>query len=224
MNVTVFSIFCDLIEHYASSAIIKRAGEIGALDLSCVDIRHFATDRHRSVDDMPYGGGAGMVMAPEPIFCAVEASAAPRPLYLLAPWGRRFDQSFAGELAALPGFSLLCGRYEGVDARVEDFCVDGAISLGDFVLAGGELAALAVIEATVRLLPNVLGNAQSLAEESFSGAGLEYPQYTRPQEFRGHVVPEILLSGHHGEIAKWRSEQAAQRTQLLRPDLTSDEG
>ena len=163
-----------------------------------------------------------MVMKPEPIFAAVEATDPPRPLYLLAPWGRRLDQPLAHELSVLEGFSLLCGRYEGVDARIEDHLVDGAISLGDFVLAGGEIAAMAVIEATVRLLPSVLGNPVSLEEESFAGGELEYPQYTRPAQFRGMEVPEVLLGGNHAQIAKWRAEMAARRTVAHRPDLGAD--
>ena len=220
MRISVFSIFPEIIDSYCSVSLVGRARAAGLLDLSHIDIRSFATDRHRSVDDVPYGGGAGMVMKPEPLFSAVEATDPPRPLYLLAPWGRRFDQAFAHELSQLDGFSLLCGRYEGVDARVEDHLVDGAISLGDFVLAGGEIAALAVIEATVRLLPSVLGNPASLDEESFAGTELEYPQYTRPAVFRGMEVPEVLLGGNHAKIAKWRAEMAARRTHAHRPDLT----
>ncbi|MDA8261280.1 MAG: tRNA (guanosine(37)-N1)-methyltransferase TrmD [Actinomycetota bacterium] len=222
MRVTVFSIFPEIVEAYCSVSLVGRARAGGRLELSCIDIRDFAIDRHRSVDDVPYGGGAGMVMKPEPIFSAVEATEPPRPLYLLAPWGRRFDQAFAHELSELEGFSLLCGRYEGGDGRVEEHLVDGAISLGDFVLAGGEIAAMAVIEATVRLLPSVLGNPASLEEESFSGTELEYPQYTRPAVFRGMEVPEVLLGGNHAQIAKWRAETAARRTQAHRPDLASD--
>ncbi|MDA8116650.1 MAG: tRNA (guanosine(37)-N1)-methyltransferase TrmD [Actinomycetota bacterium] len=222
MRITVFSIFPEIVDAYCSISLVGRARSGGQLELSCVDIRDFATDRHRSVDDVPYGGGAGMVMKPEPIFAAVEASNPPRPLFLLAPWGRPLDQGLAHELSGLEGFSLLCGRYEGVDARVEDHLVDGAISLGDFVLAGGEIAAMAVIEATVRLLPSVLGNPASLEEESFAGGELEYPQYTRPAVFRGMEVPEVLLGGNHAEIARWRAAMAARRTEAHRPDLGAD--
>ncbi len=223
MKITVFSIFRELVEHYCSASILGRARQSGALDLQAVDVRDYSSDRHHSVDDIPYGGGAGMVMTPGPIFAAVEAIEPPRPLFYLAPWGRRFDQSFAEELSRHEGFSLLCGRYEGVDARVEDHLVDGAISLGDFVLAGGELGAMAVIEATIRLLPEGRGNAESIADESFVDGKLEYPHYTRPAVFRSWAVPEVLLSGHHAEIAKWRLEMSKARTAAMRPDLGSHE-
>ena len=170
------------------------------------DLRSAATDPHRSVDDAPFGGGAGMVLAPEPLFGAVEAVDPPRPLYLLGPAGRRFDQRLAEELAARPGFSLLCGRYEGVDARVADHLCDDELSIGDYVLAGGEVAACVVVEAVTRLLPGVMGNADSAAEESFGASNglLEHPQYTRPADFRGMAVPEVLRGGDHGRIARWR--------------------
>ena len=180
----------------------------------------FADDPHRSVDDTPLGGGAGMVLAPGPVFAAVEAVEPPRPLYLLSPGGRRFDQAEADDLASLdPGFSLLCGRYEGVDQRVVDHLVDGELSLGDFVLAGGEVAALAVIEAVTRLLPGVMGNETSTDEESFRWGLLEYPQYTRPADFRGWAAPEVLRSGDHGRIRRWRRAMALRRTLDQRPDL-----
>ncbi len=219
LSVDVLTLFPKLIESYASESILGRAQSSGLLAIRTIDIRDFAKDRHRSVDDKPYGGGAGMVMMPEPIFEAVESSNVARPLFLVAPWGRRFDQRFAQELRDMGSFSLLCGRYEGVDARVEDNLIDGAISLGDFVLAGGELAALAVIEATARLVDGVLGNALSSVEESFSSNLLEAPQYTKPSLFRDLEVPEVLLSGDHGKIAKWRREVALIRTARLRPDL-----
>ncbi len=189
------------------------------------DLREGADDPRRSVDDSPFGGGAGMVLMAEPLFRRVESVPdLPRPLYLLAPGGRRFDQEVAAELAALEaapsgGFSLLCGRYEGVDQRVADHLVDGELSVGDFVLAGGELAALVVVEAVARLLPEVLGNEDSVVEESFTGGLLEYPQYTRPAEFRGWAVPEVLRSGDHGAVAAWRHTQALVRTAERRPDL-----
>src|SRR5438067_8721210 len=182
-------------------------------------------DPHRSVDDSPFGGGAGMVLMPEPIFACVEAIDPPRPLYLLGPGGRRFDQSVARELAATEGgFSLLCGRYEGVDARVRDHLVDGELSIGDYVLAGGEVAAMVVLEAVGRLVPGVMGNESSADEESFAGGLLEYPQYTRPAEFRGWTVPEVLRSGDHGRIAAWRRAQALARTLRDRPDLLDARG
>ena len=178
-----------------------------------------ATDRHRSVDDAPFGGGAGMVMAPEPLFAAVEAADPVRPLLLLSASGRRFDQTIARELAAGPGFSLVCGRYEGVDQRVADHLCDGELSVGDFVLAGGEAAALVVVEAVVRLVPGVMGNDDSALDESFTDGLLEYPQYTRPADFRGHTVPPVLLSGDHARIERWRRAQALRRTLTRRPDL-----
>ena len=189
------------------------------------DLRQGADDPRRSVDDSPFGGGPGMVLMPEPLFRCVEAVPdLPRPLFLLAPGGRRFDQAMAVELAALGevrggGFSLLSGRYEGVDQRVADHLVDGELSVGDFVLAGGELAALAVVEAVARLLPGVLGNEDSAQDDSFSAGLLEYPQYTRPASFRGWEVPEVLRSGDHGAVAAWRRTQALVRTAQRRPDL-----
>jgi tRNA (guanine37-N1)-methyltransferase len=192
------------------------------------DIRGAATDARRSVDDSPFGGGPGMVLMCEPLFAAVDAADAdgglPRPLLLLSPGGRRFDQSVARDLAASPGFSLLCGRYEGVDQRVSDHLVDGELSVGDVVLAGGESAALVVIEAVLRLVSGVLGNLDSPLEESFSDGLLEYPQYTRPAEFRGWGVPEVLLSGDHGAVERWRRAQALRRTLTHRPDLIEARG
>src|SRR5688500_15520249 len=182
-------------------------------------------DPHRSVDASPFGGGAGMVLLPAPIFAAVESVDPPRPLLLLGPGGRRLDQAYARELASLPdGFSLLCGRYEGVDARVTEHLVDGELSIGDFVLAGGEVAAMVVLEAVGRLIPGVMGNETSADEESFSDGLLEYPQYTRPASFRGWDVPDILRSGDHGRIAAWRRAQALARTVRDRPDLIEARG
>ncbi|MGH9107929.1 MAG: tRNA (guanosine(37)-N1)-methyltransferase TrmD, partial [Acidimicrobiales bacterium] len=183
----------------------------------------------RSIDDAPFGGGAGMVMMPAPIFAAVEevekAEGLPRPLFLLSPGGRRFDQAAAGELAASPdGFSLLCGRYEGVDHRVSDHLVDGELSVADAVLAGGELPALVVVEAVARLLPGTLGNEESTEDESFAGGLLEYPQYTRPASFRGWDVPSVLRSGDHGSVARWRRAEALRRTLRFRPDLIEARG
>ncbi len=225
MRVDVFSIFPEVVAGYCGASILGRAIEAGALDVRVHDLRQGADDPRRSVDDSPFGGGAGMVLMPEPLFRAVEAVPdLPRPLYLLAPSGRRFDQAVAGELAALAegpsgGFSLLCGRYEGVDQRVADHLVDGELSVGDFILAGGELAALVVVEAVARLLPDVLGNEDSAADESFSAGFLEYPQYTRPAEFRGWEVPAVLRSGDHGAVASWRRTRALLRTASRRPDL-----
>ncbi|MGO9853477.1 MAG: tRNA (guanosine(37)-N1)-methyltransferase TrmD [Acidimicrobiales bacterium] len=225
MRIDVFTIFPDVVVGYCGASILGRAVDAGALDVRVHDLREGADDPRRSVDDSPFGGGAGMVLMAEPLFRRVESVPdLPRPLYLLAPGGRRFDQEVAAELAALEaapsgGFSLLCGRYEGVDQRVADHLVDDELSVGDFVLAGGELAALVVVEAVTRLLPEVLGNEDSVVEESFTGGLLEYPQYTRPAEFRGWAVPEVLRSGNHGAVAAWRHTQALVRTAERRPDL-----
>src|SRR5206468_3806802 len=190
-RIDVVSIFPAMVDGFCSGRLLGRAREEGLLDLRVHDLRDGAVDRHRSVDDAPFGGGAGMVLGPEPLFRVVEATDPPRPLLLLGPGGRRFTQDVARQLAAGDGFSLLCGRYEGVDQRVADHLVDGELSVGDFVLAGGEVAALAVIEAVARLVPGVMGNASSAVEETFGDGLLEYPQYTRPADFRGWVVPEI---------------------------------
>ncbi|MGI8797296.1 MAG: tRNA (guanosine(37)-N1)-methyltransferase TrmD [Acidimicrobiia bacterium] len=235
MRVDVFSIFPEYFGGPLGASLLGRARELGLVDVRVHDPRDWTTDRHRSVDDTPFGGGAGMVMAPEPVFAAVEAVEPARPLLLLSPAGERFDQDRARGLAAGPGFSLVCGRYEGVDQRVADHLCDGELSVGDYVLAGGEVAALVVIEAAARLVPGVLGNEQSSGEESFGGTEsfgqtdlLEYPQYTRPAEFRGWAVPDVLRSGDHERIARWRRAQALRRTRERRPellarDLTADE-
>ncbi|MGE0880344.1 MAG: tRNA (guanosine(37)-N1)-methyltransferase TrmD [Acidimicrobiia bacterium] len=226
-RIDVFTIFPDLVDGYVSASLIGKARREGILDIRIHDLRSQATDPHRSVDDTPFGGGAGMVLMPGPIFGAVEAVHPPRPLYLLGPGGRRFDQKMAHELAEAetPGFSLLCGRYEGIDQRVHDHLVDGEVSIGDYVLAGGEAAACVMIEAVARLVPGVLGNLESTVSESFGTEGLlEYPQYTKPAEFRDWAVPEILRSGDHGRIAKWRHAQALARTLRSRPDLIAARG
>src|SRR6476619_8002631 len=202
MRIDVFTIFPEYLEGPLGLSLIGRARERGLVDLRLHDPRDHTDDRHRTVDDAPFGGGPGMVMRPEPLFDAVEAAQPPRPLLLLSASGRRFDQAMARELAAGAGFSLLCGRYEGVDQRVADHLCDGEVSVGDFVLAGGEAAALVVIETVARLVPGGLGNQASTDEESFSDGLLEYPQFTRPATFRGWGVPEILLSGDHGRIAR----------------------
>jgi tRNA (guanine37-N1)-methyltransferase len=220
VRIDVLTIFPGMVQPWTEASLIGRAARDGLLDLRVHDLRSGTTDPHRSVDDSPFGGGAGMVLRPEPVFAVVERVAPPRPLLLLGPGGRRFDQAWAEELAGGEGFSLLCGRYEGVDQRVGDHLVDGELSIGDFVLAGGEVAALAVIEAVARLVPGVMGNDESAAEESFSSGGLlEYPQYTRPSTFRGWDVPEVLRSGDHARIARWRRAQALHRTARRRPDL-----
>jgi len=183
-----------------------------------------ATDPHRTVDDKPFGGGPGMIMKPEPVFGAVDAIDPPRPIVLMDPGGTRFDQAKANQLAGLDGFSLLCGRYEGVDERIRTNLVDEELSIGDFVLAGGEFAAMVVIEAVVRLVPGVLGNEVSTKDESFGDYLLEYPQWTRPSEFQGLTVPETLRSGNHPRVSQWRLAMAIARTARLRPDLLEQRG
>jgi tRNA (guanine37-N1)-methyltransferase len=224
MRIDVFTLFPELVDDFAGASLLGKAREKGLLDVRTHDLRMAATDVHRTVDDAPFGGGAGMVLMPEPIFAAVEAVDPPRPLFLLGPGGRRLDQALARELAATDGFSLLCGRYEGVDARVRDHLVDGELSIGDFVLAGGEVAAMVVLEAVGRLVPGVMGNDTSATEESFSDGLLEYPQYTRPAEFRHWPVPDVLRSGDHAKVAAWRRAQALAKTQRDRPDLIAARG
>jgi tRNA (guanine37-N1)-methyltransferase len=219
MRVDVFTIFTEYFESPLRTSLLGRARDSGLLDVRLHDPREFATDNHRSVDDTPFGGGAGMIMSPEPLFAAFEASAAPRPLFLLSAAGRRFDQATARELASGAGFSLLCGRYEGVDQRVADHLCDGELSVGDYVLAGGEAAALIVIDAVARLVPGVMGNEESGSDESFATDLLEYPQYTRPAQFRDYEVPEALRTGDHARVSRWRRAQALFRTLERRPDL-----
>lgn len=224
LRVDVFTIFPQLVDDYADHALLGRARRNGLVDLRLHDLRDGATDAHRSVDDTPFGGGAGMVLMPEPVFTVVEAVDPPRPLLLLSPSGRRFDQAMADELAASGGFSLLCGRYEGVDERIRAHLVDDEVSIGDVVVAGGEVGALVILEATSRLVPGVMGNEVSAADESFRSGLLEYPQYTRPASFRGLEVPEVLRSGDHARIARWRRTEALRRTAERRPDLIEARG
>jgi tRNA (guanine37-N1)-methyltransferase len=224
MRIDVFTIFPDMVDEFLAKSLIGKARRADVLDIRVHDLRSAATDPHRSVDDSPFGGGAGMVLAPEPVFGAVEKIDPPRPLFLLAPGGRTLDQALAHELAATEGFSLLCGRYEGIDQRVTDHLCDGELSIGDYVLAGGEVASLVVIEAVVRLVPGVMGNAESGEDESFTSGLLEYPHYTRPANFRGHEVPDVLLSGDHGRVDRWRRAAALQRTIDSRPDLIEARG
>jgi tRNA (guanine37-N1)-methyltransferase len=219
IRIDLFTIFPEYLEGPLTTSLVGKARQTGLLDVRLHDPRGWTTDVHRSVDDPPFGGGAGMVMMPEPLFAAVEAVQPPRPIFLLAPGGRRFDQGLARDLAAGTGFSLLCGRYEGIDQRVADHLCDGELSVGDYVLAGGEAAALVVVEAVTRLVPGVLGNEASPDHESFSTGLLEEPQYTRPAEFRTWAVPEVLRSGDHGRIDRWRRAQALRRTLERRPDL-----
>jgi len=225
VRIDVFTLFPAMVDEFCSASLLGKARAGGLLDLRTQDPRDHATDVHRTVDDAPFGGGAGMLMRPEPVFAAIEAADPPRPLLLLGPGGRRFDQTMATELAASSGFSLLCGRYEGVDQRIREHLVDGEVSVGDVVLAGGDVAACLIIEAVTRLLPGVMGNADSPVTESFGRRGLlEEPQYTRPAEFRGWAVPEILRSGDHARIERWRHAQALHRTLAARPDLIEARG
>ena len=224
LEVHVLSLFPAAIEGYADTSVLGRARERGVWDLTVHDFRDATEDVHRSVDDTPYGGGAGMVLRPEPIARTLEDTGAPRPVIALTPAGAPFDQATAHRLAGLSGFTLVCGRYEGFDERVLEECVDEEISVGDFVLAGGELGALCVLEAVVRLLPGALGNDASSEDESFSGDLLEYPQYTKPLVWRGREVPEVLRSGHHAQIERWRRAQSLLRTSQRRPDLLAKRG
>jgi tRNA (guanine37-N1)-methyltransferase len=225
VRIDVFTLFPAMVDGFCSDSLLGKARAAGLLDLRLHDPREQTTDVHRTVDDAPFGGGAGMLMKPEPLFEAVETADPPRPLLLLGPGGRRFDQAVARELGGLDGFSLLCGRYEGVDHRVREHLVDGELSVGDVVLNGGEVAACLVIEAVTRLIPGAMGNAESPLTESFGEHGLlEEPHYTRPAEFRGWPVPDVLRSGDHGRIARWRRAQALHRTIAARPDLIEARG
>ncbi len=225
MRIDVFTIFPEVVDACCSASLLGKARSAGLLDVRFHDPRDYTTDVHRTVDDAPFGGGPGMLMRPDPIFAAVEAADPPRPLLLLGPGGRRFDQRLASELATGGRFSLLCGRYEGVDHRIREHLVDDELSVGDVVLSGGEIAACLVIEAVARLVPGVMGNDASPVSESFGERGLlEEPQFTRPATFRGWDVPEVLRSGDHGRIARWRHAQALHRTIARRPDLIAARG
>jgi tRNA (guanine37-N1)-methyltransferase len=225
MKFHLVTLFPDLFESFLKTGLLGKAVTAGRIAIAFQNPRDFTEDRHRSVDDTPYGGGSGMVLSPGPMVAALEAldtsEGAPVPRVLLTPQGRPFRQRDAVRFASYPHLALVCGRYEGVDERVRSFVHD-EVSLGDFVILGGEVAAMAVVEATSRLVPGVLGNADSAVDESHSQGLLEYPQYTRPPEFRGMTVPDILLSGNHGEIARWRRSQALLRTFERRPDLLSE--
>ena len=224
MRIDILTIFPTLINSFVTESLIGKAQESGTLEISALDLREGASGAHKAVDDTPFGGGPGMVLKPEPIFNIVETKNPPRPLYLLSPAGEPFNHSKAKELSKLDGFSLLCGRYEGVDQRVRDHLIDGEISLGDFVLAGGEIAALAVVETVTRLIPGVMGNLESAESESFTQGLLEYPQYTRPWEFKGLTPPDILRSGNHKEIKLWKKAKALEITMSNRPDLIEKRG
>lgn len=220
----ILTTFPAIVEGVAGESILGRARQKGLIDVEAVNIRDFTPDKHRTTDDAPFGGGPGMVMKCEPVFDAVEAlvsrAAGPKPrVLLMTPQGRRLDQSLAEELAREGHIIIVCGRYEGVDERIREHLVTDEVSIGDYVLTGGELAAMVIVDAVARLVPGVLGDDASSESESFSSGLLEYPQYTRPADFRGYQVPEVLLSGNHAEIEKWRRAQALERTLKRRPDL-----
>jgi tRNA (guanine37-N1)-methyltransferase len=227
MQFDILTIFPGMFEGPLTESILKAAREAGRIQVRLHDLREYARDRHRQVDDAPYGGGAGMVLMPGPIFDAVESigSRYPAPRtrkILLSPQGSRMDQPLARRLAReYDRLLLICGRYEGVDERVREFLVDEEVSIGDYVLSGGELAAMVLLDAVARLVPGVLGCGRSAEEDSFSEGLLEYPQYTRPAVFRGHPVPEVLLSGNHAAIEQWRREKSVEVTRRKRPDLAA---
>lgn len=226
MNFVVLSLFPDMIRECMNTSITGRAISGGFINLNVIDIRDFSQDKHLHVDDYPYGGGAGMVMMADPVYRACEharslCSDKKGRIIYMTPSGRRFDQSVAKELSKYDDLIFLCGHYEGIDERVIEMEADDAISLGDFVLTGGEIPAVAIMDAVSRLVPGVLNNDMSASEESFEDNLLEYPQYTRPEEFMGKRVPDVLLSGHHANIAAWRRMKSIEKTARLRPDLLS---
>jgi tRNA (guanine37-N1)-methyltransferase len=229
MRIDIFSLFPAMFENYLQESILKRAQQAGLIQVRIHNIRDWAPGKHHTTDDTPYGGGGGMVMKPEPIFAAVEAvlsdsgpaagAQAPVPVILLSPTGRQFSQALAAELAGHARLALICGRYEGVDERVRAHLATDEISIGDFVLTGGELPAMLIVDAVARHIPGVLGDENAVQDDSHASGLLEYPHYTRPPEFRGWAVPDVLQSGDHARIARWRREQALLRTRRLRPDL-----
>jgi len=224
VRIDVLCLFPEMLTSPLNQSIIKRAQERGLVNIVIHNIRDYTHDKHHTVDDYPYGGGCGMVLKPEPIFEAADVikqqlGVSETPIILLTPQGRLFSQSVARELALHPHLMLICGHYEGLDERVCEYLATDEISIGDYVLSGGELAALVVVDAIVRLIPGVLGSQDSASDDSHSNGLLEYPQYTRPQVYRGWSVPSVLLSGNHSEIAKWRRRQAVLRTAKRRPDL-----
>ncbi|MDD4238662.1 MAG: tRNA (guanosine(37)-N1)-methyltransferase TrmD [Desulfotomaculaceae bacterium] len=224
MKFDILTLFPEMFTGPLTSSILKRARERGLIDVNLVNIRDYSANKHHTVDDTPYGGGAGMVMGPEALTNAIEhvvgqyGSASPRVL-LMCPQGRPFSQALAADLASEKNLLLICGHYEGIDERVRETMVTDEISIGDYILTGGELPAAVVVDTVARLLPGVLGEAASAEEESFQTSLLEYPHYTRPREYRGQAVPEVLLSGHHEEIRKWRRRHSLLRTLARRPDL-----
>jgi len=228
MRVDVVTIFPAMIAPLLQEGIVARAHERGIVDMAVHDLRDFTTDRHRVVDDTPFGGGPGMVMKPEPFFRAVgritETRGEPSAVILPTPQGRRFTHADAARLSHERHLVLLCGRYEGIDERVRDALATEELSVGDYVLSGGELAAMVIIDAVARQVPGVVGDARSVDEDSFADRRLDHPHYTRPAEFEGRRVPEVLLSGHHAEIARWRLRQSLRRTLERRPDLLDESG
>ena len=224
MRFEILTTFPQIIESAASESILGRAQEKGIIELEAVNLRDYTEDKHRTTDDEPYGGGPGMVMKCEPVFKAVESlmsrrlGVKPR-ILLMSPQGRRFDQNMAGELASENYIIMICGRYEGLDERIREHLATDEVSIGDYVLTGGELPALVILDAVTRLLPGVLGDETSPEMETFSSGLLEYPQYTRPADYRGYKVPDVLLSGNHAQIEKWRRASALERTLQNRPDL-----
>jgi tRNA (guanine37-N1)-methyltransferase len=224
VRIDVFTIFPAVVEAPLPGSLLGRAIGAGVLDVRVHDLRQWSVDRHRTVDDAPFGGGPGMVMKPEPFFAAVESLDPDRGrVLLMSPAGRRLDQELVRALSSEPHLTILCGRYEGVDERVADGLPAEEISIGDYVLSGGELPALVLIEAVTRLVPGVIGKEASHEQDSFSAGGLlDHPHYTRPQEFRGMSVPDVLVSGNHGEVDRWRRDAAIKKTRRNRPDLTND--
>jgi tRNA (guanine37-N1)-methyltransferase len=223
MHFDILTLFPDIFSGVFDHSIVKRAREAGLVSVTLHDIREHATGKHRVTDDTPYGGGGGMIMKPEPIFAAVEAILGPSaetvPVIALTPKGRSFDQQVASELSRHRRMLLICGRYEGMDERVHAHLATDQISIGDYVLSGGEIPAMVLVDAITRLIPGALGDPAATFEDSYAGGLLEYPQYTRPPVFRDHSVPEVLLSGNHAEIARWRRRQALRRTWERRPEL-----
>jgi tRNA (guanine37-N1)-methyltransferase len=222
MQFDVFTLFPEIFPSYLESSILQRARQRGLIDVRVHNIRDFTHDKHHTTDDVPYGGGGGMVLKPEPVFEAVESISGQgtgHPIILLTPQGRVFNQTMAQDLSRHEMITLICGRYEGVDERIRAHLVTDEISIGDYVLTGGELPALILMDAIARLLPGVLGDPDGAADDSHASGLLEYPHYTRPPEYRGEGVPEVLLSGDHAKIAKWRREQSLARTLARRPDL-----
>ncbi|MGH9383950.1 MAG: tRNA (guanosine(37)-N1)-methyltransferase TrmD [Vicinamibacterales bacterium] len=226
MKIDIVTIFPRMIDAGLSEGVLGRARDRGVVDIEVHNLRDFTSDRHHVVDDVPFGGGPGMVMKPEPFFAAItsvrESRGVPDAVVLLSPAGERFSQTMARRFAGLTHIVMLCGRYEGIDERVREALATDEVSIGDYVLSGGEVPALAIVDAVARLVPGVVGDAQSVDADSFSRGLLDYPHYTRPAEFAGRRVPDVLLSGHHGDIKRWRREAALRRTIDRRPDLLGD--